>query len=295
MCRRMPSIASSALPAFAGPVISSMGTRAIVAHGPDALTEGYAGLRRRAGYAAVRRRGGLPGAATEGGLRGAALADRGRPRVVGHLGLGLGRLCALLGPVLIELHAPCALLVLAQREAGAERASAAAAKAGHRPRGVALLDQFPRDGDRKVLAGLGLPDHKAAPRVLARPARVALAVLDDLVPAYGAGTEPGPRDAHVFERLVELLDRLAREPGDVAHELLARVLTALDLAEAMLPAARQARGRDRMLVEQPDHVQPLLRRHQSAAVALEIADLQQALDDRRARRGRADTGVLHGL
>src|SRR4029077_14041812 len=71
--------------------------------------------------------------------------------------------------------------------------------------------------------------------------------------------------------------------------------TALDLAQAMLPAASQARGRDRMLVEQPDHVQPLLRRDQRAAVALEVADLQQALDDRRARGGRADPGVLHGL
>src|SRR5437868_2594340 len=181
MCRRMPSIASSALPAFAGPVISSMGTRAIVAHGPDALTADYAPPPPRGGLCGtaaeerpMRHRGrGADYAAPRprSGLCGTALADRRPPRALGphvgsHLGLGVGGLCALPRPVLIELHAPFALLVLAQGEAGTERAPAAAAKAGHRARGVALLDQFPRDGDRKGLAGLGLPDHEAASRVL---------------------------------------------------------------------------------------------------------------------------------
>ena len=50
-----------------------------------------------------------------------------------------------------------------------------------------------------------------------------------------------------------------------------------------------------MLAEQADHVQPLLGRDQRAPVALDVADVDQPLDDRRARRRRADARVLHRL
>ena len=66
-----------------------------------------------------------------------------------------------------------------------------------------------------VLLGLLLPDHEAAAGILARPARVALAVLGDLAPADRAGPELGPLDLHALE-LVELLHRLAGELRDVA-------------------------------------------------------------------------------
>src|SRR5205085_1759148 len=71
---------------------------------------------------------------------GGALADGGD--LAGALGLGVGRLGALACPVLVELDPPFAVLALAQGELGAEAASAASAKAGHGPLGVALLDQF---------------------------------------------------------------------------------------------------------------------------------------------------------
>ena len=50
-----------------------------------------------------------------------------------------------------------------------------------------------------------------------------------------------------------------------------------------------------MLVEQADHVEALLGGDQRAAVALDVADVDQALDDRGARGRRADAGVLHRL
>ena len=50
-----------------------------------------------------------------------------------------------------------------------------------------------------------------------------------------------------------------------------------------------------MVAEQADHVHALLGDDQRAAVALDVADLQQALDDRRARGRRADPGFLHRL
>ena len=50
-----------------------------------------------------------------------------------------------------------------------------------------------------------------------------------------------------------------------------------------------------MPVEQPDDVQALLGAHERAAVALDVADVDQPLDDRGARGRRADAGVLHRL
>src|SRR5439155_11675542 len=98
------------------------------------------------------------------------------------LGL-LGRFGALAGPRLVELDAPLAVLALLQREPRAEAAARPPLEPGHRLLGVAMLDEVARHGRPEVLARLVLPDHEAAARVLARPAREAAAVLDDLVPA----------------------------------------------------------------------------------------------------------------
>src|SRR5436190_12134132 len=239
----------------------------ILAHAPDG--------------AAARAPRGL-----SGGLRVGELA-----RAV-CLGLGARRLGALPRPLLVELDAPFAVVGLAQRELGPEAAAAAPAEAGHGPAGVAELDQFTRHRHGQLLAGLRLPDHEPAPGILARPARVALAVLGDLEAAHRTRAELGARDADVLEALIELLHGLLGKARDVAHELRARVFAALDLPQPVLPAAGQSGRGQRVLVEQPDHVQALLSRHQRAAVALQVANLDQPLDDRRTRRRGADAGVL---
>ncbi len=91
------------------------------------------------------------------------------------------------------------------------------------------------------------------------------------------------------------LHGLAGEPRDVLHEALARVLSLLDPAQAVLPVAGQIGRGEGVAVEQAHHVEALLGGHQRATVALDVADGDQPLDDRRARRGGADSRVLHRL
>ena len=153
--------------------------------------------------------------------------------------LGVGRLGALLRPRLVELDAPLAVIGLLQDQARAERAAAAPLEPGHRPRGAPGGDELAGHGGGQLLAGLGLPDHEAAAGILARPARVALAVLDDVAPADRARAEVGPRDADVLELGVELADGRAGELGDVVHEFRALLLAVLDLRQPVLPLARE--------------------------------------------------------
>src|SRR5206468_2160188 len=115
------------------------------------------------------------------------------------LALRLRRLCPLARPRLVELHPPLPVLALLEREARAEGAARATAEPGHGPRRPAGRDQLSGDGHGELLARLALPDHKAAPRVLARPARVALAVLVDVAAAHRTGPEVRARDPHVLE------------------------------------------------------------------------------------------------
>src|SRR4051794_30096220 len=157
------------------------------------------------------------------------------------LRLLLGRLGALAGPRLVELDAPLAVLGLLQRQPRAERAAAAALEARHGLLGEALLDELAGDRPVELLARLALPDDEPAARVLARPAREALAVLDDVVAADRARPEVRARDADVLELRVELGDRRAGEARDVAHELVARVGALLDQRQAPLPVAGQPR------------------------------------------------------
>src|SRR6202007_2024647 len=166
---------------------------------------------------------------------------------------------------------------------------------GNRTLGPAGLDELARDGDRKLLAGLGLPDDEAAAGLLPGPAGVALAVLHDVAAADRARPEVGARYPHVLELGVELADRVLGELDDVAHERLAGVAPGLDPGQAMLPVPGQTRRGQRVLAEQADDVQPFLCDDQGTAVALDVADLQQPLDDRRAGRRGADPGVLHRL
>ena len=152
-----------------------------------------------------------------------------------------------------------------------------------------VRDQLAGDRGGQRLAGLGLPDHEPAARVLARPAREALAVLDD-VAARRPGT--GPRLARGIRTSLSLASSSStvspRELRDVAHEALARLLAVLDPRQPLLPVAGQRRRGERVLAEQADDVEALLGAHQRAAVALDVADVDQALDDRRARGRRAD-------
>src|ERR1700733_2198901 len=217
-------------------------------------------------------------------------------RVGRRFGLfGLGRLGPGARPRLVELDAPLAVLGLLQRQAGAEALARAALEPGHGLLGATGLDQLARDRYRQLLARLRLPDHEAAARIVSRPAREALSVLDDVAAANRTGPEVGPRDPHVLEVPVELTDGLLHKSNDVAHERLARVGARLDQGQPPLPVAGQPRRGQNVLAEQADHVEALLGDHQRPAVALDVADLDQALDDRRSRGGRADPRLLHRL
>src|SRR5215218_2004798 len=201
-------------------------------------------------------------------VRRASRAFSARSRL-GRLGLGgrVGRSVAgsrlvrlLLGrlagrPLLVEVDLPLARGVLARLDLqlGTEVAPGASAeardlllRAPDRRLVAALarleqaLHQLLGDRHRQVLVRLLLPDDEAAARVVLRPARVALAVLDDVLAADRARAEVGPLDLDAFE-LVELLDGLADELGDVLHEGGTRVLALLDLGEAVLPVAGEPR------------------------------------------------------
>src|SRR2546423_2198767 len=239
--------------------------------------------------------GGAPGTASARAAAGPVSARTASGRLGGGLLALLGRLGPLARPRLVELDAPLAVVALLQRETRAERPAAAALEAGHRLLGVAALDELAGDRGAEVLARLGLPDDEAAARVLARPAREALAVLDDPVAAHRAGAEVHARDADVLELGVELGDGRAGEAGDVLHEAVARVRALLDERQAPLPLARQPRRGQRVLAEQADDVEALLGGDQRASVTLDVADVDEALDDRRPRGRRADAGVLHRL
>ena len=137
-------------------------------------------------------------------------------------------------------HLPSSFCISASRARNVR--PRAALEAGHRLVGAPGLDQLAGDHGRQLLARLALPDHEAAARILARPARVALAVLDDVVAADRARAEVGARDAHVLELRVELADRRAGELRDVAHELL-RDSVPSSIAAGAAPTRRSATAR----------------------------------------------------
>ena len=129
-------------------------------------------------------------------------------------------------------------------------------------RPVAMSSRATASGS--VLPAFAFQMTKPQPGILARPAREALAVLDDVVAADRARTEVRARDADVLELGVELGDRRLGEALDVGHEALARLLAALDHAQPLLPVAGHRRRRQRVLAEQADDVQALLGRHERA-------------------------------
>ena len=153
----------------------------------------------------------------------------------------------------------------------------------------------------QLLAADRLPDHEAAARLLGRlPGRAAeaLGVLDQvaLAAARADDVEVAALEAQRLGRQVaQVRDRLLRELRDVAHERLAAAAGALDVEQAVLPVAGQARARELVLAQQVDDLDALAGRLQAAAVAHDVADVDQALDDGCARGGRADARVLHGL
>src|SRR6516165_5689303 len=113
----------------------------MVAHAPDAPVR-YAARRSLTPDPPVAMRRCARSRPTRRWLCGAALAHVRASVALGvrqlrrPLGLRVRRLGALPGPVLVELHAPFALLGLAQGQAGAKRAPAAPAKPRHRARRV---------------------------------------------------------------------------------------------------------------------------------------------------------------
>src|SRR3989440_12089477 len=220
--------------------------------------------------------------------RSSAVAVRRRALLGGWLRSRLAR------PVLVELHAPLALFVLLQLQLGAEGASRPAPESGHRLGGLTGGHQLLDHRDRQDLARLLLPDHEAAAGVVLGPARVPLPVLDHVAAADGTWSEIGPLDLHVLQP-VELLDGLGRELRDVGHERRAAVLALLDQTQAPLPVAGELGRGERVRAEQPDDLDALLGRHKGAPFALDVADVDQPLDDRGARGRGADPRVLHRL
>ena len=72
-------------------------------------------------------------------------------------------------------------------------------------------------------------------------------------------------------------------------------LAVLDVAELVLPVAGQLRRGELVLLEHRDHLQALRRRLEVAADALDVLAADQRLDRLRARRRRAEAGLLHRL
>ena len=149
---------------------------------------------------------------------------------------------------------------------------------------------------RQRLARLALPDHEAAARVLARPAREALAVLDDVLPADRARAEVGPRDADVLELGVELGAPSRRRTRRCRAMKRSRVSSPCSIRPSrcsqspVSPGDVSACPSSRRMTFRPFSVAD-----ERAAVALDVADVDQPLDDRRARGRRADARVLHRL
>src|SRR5262249_48753249 len=149
-----------------------------------------------------------------------------------------------------------------------------------------LFKQLSRNFRRQSAPRDLLPDHEATPRLLAAlPARAAVGpgiLLDDLArlgPAARAGTELDPDRAELL--LVErrdLLDDLVGEAGDVRHEGAAVGIPVLDLGQPVLPVAGQLGRGDLVLLEHRDHLEPLRRRLQVLADALDVLPPDQRLD-----------------
>ena len=127
------------------------------------------------------------------------------------------------------------------------------------------------------------------------PARVALgfSLMSRPQTGHGPSLARGIRTSFSFASSSPTVDsaNLTMSPMNALRESGA----GLDLRQPALPVAGQLGARQRMAAEQADHVQALLGDDQRAAVALDVADLEQPLDDRRTRRRRADPVLLHRL
>ena len=193
----------------------------------------------------------------------------------------LGRLGALARPRLVELDAPLAVLALLEREARAERLARAALEAGHRRAPCGPSRSAPwRPPSAASCRPCSSRSRSRSPDPRATSTRSPCG--SRRCPARRPGT--GPRLARGMRTSLSFASSSATVPRANSamslHEALARLLAVLDPAEPVLPVAGQAGRRERVLVEQPDHVQALLRADQRAAVALDVADVDQPLDDR---------------
>ena len=112
----------------------------------------------------------------------------------------------------------------------------------------------------------------------------------------GQGREvAGDRVALIVLRLG---DDMPRHLDDLAHEVAARQLAVLHLRELELPLRRQLRReqlRNAEAMQQRHQRKCFRRRDQLLAFAMDVALLDQALDDLRARRRRAEPLLAHCL
>ena len=192
-------------------------------------------------------------------------------------------------------HLPSSVCI--ERQPRAERAARAALEAGHRPSRcgrVAISSRATAGGS--VLPALDFQITKPQPGSSRDQHEKPLRFSTMSWPQTGHG----PRLARGMRTSLSFAssscDGRAGELGDVGHEAARATPRPCSIsAEPVLPVAGQRRRGQRVLVEQADHVEALLGADQRAAVALDVADVDQALDDRRARGRRADPGVLHRL
>src|SRR4029450_11946698 len=129
--------------------------------------------------------------------------------------------------------------------------------------------------------------------LLARlPARAAVGLrvlADDLARLGAAPRAEAELDALGAELLlVARLDRLDSRLGellDALDEVVLRAFAVLDVAELLLPVARQLRRSELVLFEHRDHLEALRRRREVLADSLDVLAADQGLDRLGSRRG----------
>src|SRR5205085_11153033 len=212
-------------------------------------------------------------------------------------GLFRGRRLDSLGGPSRELELDLALAI--QDETRAKRFAGFGTEAGQNLTRPSLLEQLPRDLGRDRPAGDPLPDHEAAARLLtALPARApeGAGVLADRLAAAGARPELDPlRPELLLVERGDLLHRRAREALDLLHKGVAVAGAVLDVAEPLLPVARQLGRGERVRLDHRHDLEALRRRLQVPAGALDVLSPDQRLDRLRPRRGGPETALLHRL
>src|SRR5262249_42887048 len=115
--------------------------------------------------------------------------------------------------------------------------------------------------------------------------------LDDRTATARAVAEPPRVDRGCITRA----DDLGGIVGDLAHEPARVEPAALNLAELRLPLPRQLRALQPPVLHQGHEVATQVRRGEHLLLPGDVAPLEQRLNDRRPRRGRAQALLLERL